>query len=273
MIGASYRESGLREGSVNSSSGAFGLFQLLSSGYVKSYQSYLSQGVNPSQANINAILSNYVSSFRANPNAAPGFVASQVEASGMSGAWYAQGISEFLSKLSAGGYDSISQFAGSHSVGFSLSRLPGEIGTAITSAPGQVTGATEQVASAVEAPYNAAVSVEKFLGKLANPYLWLRVAEVVGGALLIGLALYLIAKDMGLAPGRPPGAAGRAVDEAEGLSDAFDRGRRQGEQAQARAAGRASAGAVVTGSETPRSARYTQIRERARAIPSDDIPF
>lgn len=129
------------------------------------------------------------------------------------------------------------------------------------------------VGQAVSSTVQAAKTTGQFLSDLSNPMMWLRIAEVVGGAILIGLALYLIAKEMGINVPKPPGPLGGAADDADELAAAFQQGQRQGQVAAARRAGRAQSGAVVTGSETAQSQRFSRVRSQADSIPSDDIPF
>ena len=88
LVGAAYAESGLRTGAINKSSGAMGLFQLLSSGYVNAYNALVKKGESPAQANIDAILPAYTDYFKKHPNAAPGEAAAAVEASGKPASWY-----------------------------------------------------------------------------------------------------------------------------------------------------------------------------------------
>lgn len=86
---AQYGESGFNPNAVNKSSGAAGLYQLLSSGYVNR-ANQLGGVLNPT-ANILAILPNYLSYYRANPALVPGAAAAAVEASGQPASYYAQG--------------------------------------------------------------------------------------------------------------------------------------------------------------------------------------
>lgn len=88
MVAAAYAESGLDAGIKNrAGSGAAGLFQLLSSGYVQRANAH--GGVFNPQANIDAILPDYVSYWRSHPNASPGEAAAAVERSGMGPSFYA----------------------------------------------------------------------------------------------------------------------------------------------------------------------------------------
>lgn len=124
--------------------------------------------------------------------------------------------------------------------------------------------AEKAVGSAASSVGSAATSTADFLGKLSNPMLWLRVAEVMGGALLIGLALYLIAKDMGLAPGRPSGAAGKALDAGEDSVRSLElQTRAEGLQARREA----STQRAATQASVDR-ARIREARAKARAAES-----
>lgn len=91
LVAISMAESGLNPRSVNKSSGAGGLFQLLSSGYVNRAKQ-LGGVFNPT-ANINAILPDYVRYWRQHPNAAAGEAGRDVERSGMGADFYARPLS------------------------------------------------------------------------------------------------------------------------------------------------------------------------------------
>lgn len=85
-----YGESGFNPNAQNSSSGAAGLYQLLSSGYVNKANA-LGGVFNPT-ANIDAILPNYQGYYASHPGAVvPGAAGSAVEASGEPASYYAQG--------------------------------------------------------------------------------------------------------------------------------------------------------------------------------------
>lgn len=154
------------------------------------------------------------------------------------------------------------------------------LGAGFTSSiEGSVGGAVSGVTGAVGGAVSATEAIGKFLGKLGDPNTWLRIGEVVAGGLLVGLALYLIAKDLGLpVPGSLPGAAGKAADSSADLAAAFEKGQEQGAVAAARAAGRAEARrttayAPSTATESRASVRRRELREKAARIPDDDIPF
>ena len=94
LVAASVRESGLNPRATNKSSGAAGLFQLLSRGYRTRAQA-LGGLYNP-RANILAILPAYLAYWKSHPKAAAGQAAAAVEASGQSANWYAQPLSYLL---------------------------------------------------------------------------------------------------------------------------------------------------------------------------------
>lgn len=85
-----YGESGFSPTALNKSSGAAGLYQLLSQGYVN--RANQMGGVMNPQANIEAILPNYMSYYQSHPGTpVPGAAGSAVEASGEPASYYAQG--------------------------------------------------------------------------------------------------------------------------------------------------------------------------------------
>jgi hypothetical protein len=108
MIAAAYRESGLNPRAVNSSSGAAGLFQLLSSGYrTAAIKCGTNKGLSGTaglwdiECNTRAILSptplnpgmlTYSAYWKQNPNAPIGAGGSGVERSGQPASWYAYPI-------------------------------------------------------------------------------------------------------------------------------------------------------------------------------------
>lgn len=85
--------------------------------------------------------------------------------------------------------------------------LPNPIGN-VTSGVGNVVGAVESGANATA---GAAENVGDFLGKLANPNLWVRVAEFLVGGVLLGVAVNGLLKN-------PAGKIGKTV--ASGASTA-----------------------------------------------------
>lgn len=89
LVKAAYNESGLLAHNTNKSSGAAGLFQLLSPGYRQRAQK-LGGLYNP-RANTLAILPDYLSYWRKHPNARPGEAGRDVERSGMGADFYARG--------------------------------------------------------------------------------------------------------------------------------------------------------------------------------------
>jgi hypothetical protein len=84
-----YGESGFNPNARNKSSGAAGLYQLLSSGYVN--RANQMGGVFNPRANILAILPNYVDFYRSHPQLVPGAAGAAVERSGEPASYYAQG--------------------------------------------------------------------------------------------------------------------------------------------------------------------------------------
>ena len=87
---AAYSESGLNPNIDNSSSGAAGLFQLLSSGYRTKAQQL--GGLHNPRANALAILPNYLSYWKGHPKALPGEAGASVEASGEGAGFYSKGL-------------------------------------------------------------------------------------------------------------------------------------------------------------------------------------
>jgi len=86
-------ESGLNPNARNTSSGAAGYFQLLSSGYVNKAKQ-LGGLYNP-RANTLAILPDYINYWRQHPNAPPGAAGRDVERSGMGADFYAKSLPMF----------------------------------------------------------------------------------------------------------------------------------------------------------------------------------
>lgn len=100
LVAAAYAESGLNPNARNKSSGAAGLFQLLSSGYVN--KANQAGGVYNPKANINAILPDYANYWKQHPNAAPGDAGRDVERSGMGSSFYSSPLS-LVAGLNGGG--------------------------------------------------------------------------------------------------------------------------------------------------------------------------
>lgn len=88
FVAASMAESGLNPQAVNKSSGAAGLFQLLSPGYRSKAQA--AGGVFNPDANAGAILPDYLNFWRSHPSALPGAAGSAVERSGEGAGFYAK---------------------------------------------------------------------------------------------------------------------------------------------------------------------------------------
>lgn len=101
---AAYSESGLNPNRDNSSSGAAGFFQLLSSGYRRRAQAL--GGLHNPRANAGAIIGSYKNYWRGHPGAAPGQAAAAVEASGEGAQFYSSPLALLggvRGSLSAGG--------------------------------------------------------------------------------------------------------------------------------------------------------------------------
>lgn len=95
-----YGESGFNPNARNKSSGAAGLYQLLSSGYVNR-ANQLGGVFNP-RANIQAILPDYAKYYRSHPYQ-PGAAGAAVERSGEGAAYYAQGLQHLPGGAPTGG--------------------------------------------------------------------------------------------------------------------------------------------------------------------------
>jgi Lysozyme like domain len=131
----------------------------------------------------------------------------------------------------SGGMSGIAQYVLSRGQNPALaSNLPKPSFGQIASTPG-ATGSPEggipfggQIQSAV----STVESTGKFLGELSNPNFWIRALEIIGGMALIGLGLYLIAKDMGASlpsPGSLPmvGGVAKGADEAAASMTSVER--------------------------------------------------
>jgi hypothetical protein len=115
-------------------------------------------------------------------------------------------------------------------------------------------------------------SVGSFLGKLTDPSFLLRGLEVVGGAVLALMGLYMLARMVGLAPSPAQVAAVTPVGRGAKLSEAaaaefqFSPGRAAYKGPRKRP--------VVRHEVSEQSERLTRRRELAeRAQPDDEIPF
>ena len=91
VVAAAYAESSLDPGNVNPSSGAAGLFQLLSPHYRERAEKL--GGLHDVTANTLAILPDYVTYWKRFPKAAPGAAGRDVERSGMGADFYAKPLS------------------------------------------------------------------------------------------------------------------------------------------------------------------------------------
>lgn len=106
MAAAAFAESGLNPNATNRSSGAAGLFQLLSPGYRQKAQQL--GGLYNSVANTKAILPSYAAFFASHPNAQPGLAGAQVERSGQGPGFYARPLSLVASALGSVGGPGVS---------------------------------------------------------------------------------------------------------------------------------------------------------------------
>jgi hypothetical protein len=104
LVAAAYAESGLNPSIRNKTSGAAGLFQLLSPGYVQRAQAM--GGVDNPAANTKAILGDYVSYWKSHPNAAPGEAGRDVERSGEGASFYSNPLALLGAQKAAGGSSS-----------------------------------------------------------------------------------------------------------------------------------------------------------------------
>lgn len=162
-------------------------------------------------------------------------------------------VRNVLSGIGDGGNAAIGGPFGSYDLGSTASAA----GSAIASATG-LSGITSW-ADAVEKGIEFVFSI--------------RFLEILGGIALVGMGLFLIAKDLGLpTPTNLPGPAKQATDSAGDLSAAFEEGVAQGNKAQAKAAGRRS---VVSGSpsEGSETRYYREKNSRAAEYDAGDIPF
>jgi hypothetical protein len=125
---AALAESTLRPRAVNATSGAGGLFQLLSRGYRQRAQQL--GGIFNPRANALAILPEYLRYWRQHPHAAPGQAGAAVEASGAGAGFYSRGLGQ-LGNLGGG------QTTAARSLGAPLSAPPP---SGVSAAPDQQIG-------------------------------------------------------------------------------------------------------------------------------------
>lgn len=118
---------------------------------------------------------------------------------------------------------------------------------------------------------SAASGVENLAGNLTSSAFWLRALEIVGGMVLVLLGLYLLARQVGLAPSPGQVAEVAPVGRAAKLSDTAAA---EMQFSPGRAAHRSSRRRRLTRDESDSAQRSRAIRERsARAEPSNEIPF
>lgn len=101
LVAAAYAESGLNPRATNKSSGAAGLFQLLSSGYRTRAQQ--SGGLYDIGANTRAILPDYLKYWQQHPNAGPGEAGRDVERSGQGAGFYSSPLASLAGLSGAAG--------------------------------------------------------------------------------------------------------------------------------------------------------------------------
>lgn len=108
-------------------------------------------------------------------------------------------------------------------------------------------------------------AVAGFLGELTSAALWLRIGEVVGGGLLILMGLYLLAKQVGLAPSVPvlPSGLKDTADDAAGTVDTSQRQPRQPRVVNQ----------YYLDTPSGQTRRTRELARRGADRPSDDIPF
>lgn len=87
-----FHESSLDPAARNKTSGAAGLLQLLSPGYVQKAQKL--GGVDDPDANVNAILPDYLAYWKQHPGAPVGAAGAAVERSGQGAGWYGAGLDQ-----------------------------------------------------------------------------------------------------------------------------------------------------------------------------------
>jgi hypothetical protein len=192
LIGAAYKESGLSENAKNAS-GAFGLFQLLSAGYQKTYNQLVGQGASPVDANIETILPAYQQYWQQHATAGAGAAAAAVEASGEPASWYAQGYQNFLN-IGGGAYYDYASPQATDAASADLTSVPG------VKQAGQILGSISSVGDAIAFLFS------------------LRFLEILAGGALVIIALVSLAKGSGtvkiinqLAPKGEVDARGRSV--------------------------------------------------------------
>jgi hypothetical protein len=177
LVGAAYAESGLSNYAVNPSSGAAGLFQLLSPGYVTRANQL--GGVGNPVANTEAILPSYSAYFAAHPDAQPGQAAAAVEASGEPASWYAAATGT-VSNLLEGGK------AGAGILGTGLNQNASSLGSTLAAGAQHIPGVVQ-----TEQLFNGLSSFWNWIGKSSN---WIRIGEIIAGAVLIMLGIIMLGR-------------------------------------------------------------------------------
>jgi hypothetical protein len=205
-----------------------------------------------------------------------------------------------LSTWSGGGYSTVTPSKVDTPTGAEFGNLSmtdlqdlGGKGSALDGIPfgGTISNAASAASSAVSsatAPItNAASSIEKAAQDISNPNLWLRILEIVGGVALVGLGLYLLAKDLGLpGPGSLPGPAGAAAGAVEDAQASLVAAKVETAQANARAATHRAAAAEhranmaqdTAGSrrrsfDAPGAETRARVRRRVASQDAGGVPF
>jgi hypothetical protein len=132
----------------------------------------------------------------------------------------------------------------------------------------------QQTETAVGGAASAIDSIGKFLSKITTVSFLLRAGEVIAGAVLLLAGLYLMSKQVGLAPGGSPrGAPGPAGDAAGWTTEQAEEAQRRAEASFA--AGRSSVEPHdVRDEREHKQARKAAVAERvASSAATDDIPF
>jgi len=139
-----------------------------------------------------------------------------------------------------------------------------------------VVGVVTGTAGAVTGTVSTVEAVGGFLGKLTDPHFILRGMEIVGGALIALLGLYLLAKQAGLGEGAPQVPVVRELaPPAARAAGAVRQRRRTRHRRQAEAqVGPSELGPKRKQELSEAGERRQAVRERAsRAEPSNEIPF
>lgn len=142
------------------------------------------QGVQATAAFLN--MPNYASIKAALQSGDPTtYTYSHAEVIGALGTWGSHSFANWFAGLFKGGFQTAGEAAAAATAG---NPIGGTVDAAV--------GAASTVA-------NDALAVPRFLAKLADPVVWERSVYVVGGTVLMGGALYIIARELGAKPPLP----------------------------------------------------------------------